>query len=230
MPFTIAFHRMPRLCDGNMRCEPGDAAGFDAEPWRFAADDCLRHRVNLEEGLRWARNAVSKPGIGVGNLAKQSTLARLQEANRRPDDAKRSMERAMALPGTTPVDIPMHGRALQDEGRERDGLEVIKSNAKRFPGRWPVHVGFARGYAGTGDDRTALVHARKALALAPDEGNRRNLEGLIKPFEERAAAKPPPAPLPTPGGPPGHRAPRRMRRSPNGRPAVAPAAPRARRA
>lgn len=189
VPFTIAFDHMPMLYVENMRRELRDAAGFDAEQWRLAADYCLRHKVNLDEGLRWAQNAVSKPGNGVENFANLSTLARLQEANGRPDDAKRSMERAMALPGTTPVDIHMYGRALQGEGREREALDVFKANAKRFPGQWPVHVGLARGYAGTGDYRTAIVHARKALAQAPDEGNRRNLEVLIKQFEERAAAK-----------------------------------------
>jgi hypothetical protein len=57
-------------------------------------------------------------------------------------------------------------------------------NAKRSPNQWPVHVGLMRGYAAMGDKKKALAEAKLAVAQAPDEGNRKNLQGLVKQLEE----------------------------------------------
>lgn len=41
-----------------------------------------------------------------------------------------------------------------------------------------------RGYAATGDTKKALAEAKLAVAQAPDEANRKNLQGLVKQLEE----------------------------------------------
>ncbi len=41
-----------------------------------------------------------------------------------------------------------------------------------------------RGYAAMGDKKKALEEGKLALAQAPDEGNKKNLQGLIKQLEE----------------------------------------------
>ena len=41
-----------------------------------------------------------------------------------------------------------------------------------------------RGYAAAGDKKKALEEAKLALAQAPDEGNKKNLERLIKQLQE----------------------------------------------
>ena len=40
-----------------------------------------------------------------------------------------------------------------------------------------------RGYAAVGDKKKALEEAKLALAQAPDPGNKKNLEGIIKQLE-----------------------------------------------
>ena len=45
----------------------------------------------------------------------------------------------------------------------------------------------ARGYAGTGDTKAALASAKKAVAQAPDEANRKNVESLVRQFEAKLA-------------------------------------------
>jgi Flp pilus assembly protein TadD len=54
--------------------------------------------------------------------------------------------------------------------------------------QWPVNVGLARLHAMSGDNKQAGVYAKKALPEAPDDGNRRNLEGLIQQWSVTAAA------------------------------------------
>ena len=41
-----------------------------------------------------------------------------------------------------------------------------------------------RAYAATGDGKKALEEARLALKQAPDEGNRKNLQGLVERLEK----------------------------------------------
>jgi len=66
--------------------------------------------------------------------------------------------------------------------------KIFLMNAKRFPNQWPVNVGLARLHAMSGDNKQAVVYAKKALPQAPDDGNRKNLEGLIQQWSATAAA------------------------------------------
>ena len=62
-------------------------------------------------------------------------------------------------------------------------MTVFETNAARFDGAWPTQVGLMRGHAALGNAARALEHARKALAQAPDDLNRKNLEGIIARLE-----------------------------------------------
>ena len=66
-------------------------------------------------------------------------------------------------------------------------MRVWQLNAKRFPNQWPIHVGLMRGYSAMGDQKKALAEAKLALAQAPDDNNRKNLEGMIKQLEQGKA-------------------------------------------
>jgi len=46
-----------------------------------------------------------------------------------------------------------------------------------------VHVGLMRAWAAKGENKKALAEARLAVAQAPDDQNRKNLEGLVKKLE-----------------------------------------------
>ena len=65
---------------------------------------------------------------------------------------------------------------LLAQKRTAEAMEVFELNAQLHPDVWPVHVGLARGHAALGHRKEALEHAKLALAQAPDEANRRNLE------------------------------------------------------
>ena len=112
-----------------------------------------------------------------------STLSALQGANGKADDARKTMERAIALPGTTSSEIHQFGRQLQAQGKNEEAMKVFEANAKRFPNQWPVNVGLARGHMGLGRKKEALAAARAAMSQAPDDASRRNLETLIQQIE-----------------------------------------------
>jgi tetratricopeptide (TPR) repeat protein len=63
-------------------------------------------------------------------------------------------------------------------------MTIFQQAAKRWPGAWPTDVGIARAYSAMGDYKQALKHARAALAIAPDDLNRKNLERMIGLLEQ----------------------------------------------
>lgn len=182
VPFRITVDNAADLYVQNMRNELRSSPGFGWQGWNMAAQYALENKVNLEEGLRWAENAVNPPS-GTANFTTLSTLARLQEANGKAADAKKSMDLALAHPTATPFEIHVYARQLQGEKKNDEALKVFEMNAKRHPGQWPTEFGLARGYAGVGQTAKALEHARKAVAQAPDEASKANVENFIKQLE-----------------------------------------------
>ena len=111
------------------------------------------------------------------------TLADAQEANGKSAEAAKSREAAMNDPSATVFDLHGYGRQLIAKGKKEEALKVFQLNAKRNPNAWPTNGGLARGYSASGNYPEALKYAKLALAQAPDEGNRKNLENMIKKLE-----------------------------------------------
>ena len=111
------------------------------------------------------------------------TLSTLQDLNGKSDEAKKTFEKAVNHKTATPLQIHVAARQLLTSGKKDEAVQLFQLNAKRFPNQWPTHVGLMRAYAATGDNKKALAEAKLALAQAPDAGNKKNLEGLIKKLE-----------------------------------------------
>ena len=115
--------------------------------------------------------------LGLRHLAHLSSRIVRHGHSRTGTDDSSDAHSGIAPPPRCPE---REGRRLQKE----QAMRVFQFNAKRFPNQWPVHVGLMRGYAAMGDKKKALEEAKLALAQAPDEGNRKNLQGLVKQLEE----------------------------------------------
>lgn len=186
VPVTIEVENVNDLWVEGLRTDLRGWSGFSWQNWQAAAQFCADQNVNLAEGLVWAQRAVSDPTWGGGdeNFVTLTTLAKLQELNGKPADAEKTYAKAYNHPTATPVQIHQAARALQREGKKEQTIKLYQLNAKRFPNQWPVHVGLMRAYAAAGDNRKALAEAKLALAQAPDEQNKKNLEGLIQKLEK----------------------------------------------
>ena len=124
------------------------------------------------------------PGIGVSNFSTLSTKAQVLSKMGRDGEAKTIMQSALHLPGTTSLEIHQYGRQLLNAKKNSEALEVFKFNAERNGEAWPTNVGLMRGYAANGDNAKALEYAKKAMVQAPDDLNRKNLEGIVKSLSE----------------------------------------------
>jgi Protein of unknown function (DUF2911) len=184
VPFTIAVDDVPARWIAKMRDEMRGYTGFSWENWQRAADYCLQNKLNLPQALDWAQRAAGPNFGGASEVQALTTLARAQAANGRDAEAVKTWERAVALPGATPIQIHQVGRSLLAEGKKEEALRMFQTNARRFPDQWPVNVGLMRGYAGVGDTKKALEAARFALKQAPDEPSRKSIEGAIAKLEK----------------------------------------------
>jgi hypothetical protein len=184
VPLTITVDDAPARWVAKLRDELRGYTGFYWENWQRAADYCLQNKLNLPEALTWAERGAGPNFGGDSEIVALATLARAQEANGKTAEAAKTWDKAINLPGATAVQIHQVGRALLAEGKTQQALTIFQTNAKRFPDKWPVHVGLMRAYAATGDAKKALEEARLALKQAPDEGNRKNLESLIVKLEK----------------------------------------------
>jgi hypothetical protein len=184
VPFSITVDDAPARWVAKMRAELRGYTGFTWQNWQQAADYCLQNKLNLPEALTWAERAAGPNFGGDSQVMALATLARAQAANGKDADAAKTWDKAIALPGATAIQIHQVGRSLLAEGKNEQAMRIFQTNAKRFPDQWPVHVGLMRAFAATGDAKKALEEARLALKQAPDEGNKKNLQGVIEKLEK----------------------------------------------
>lgn len=186
IPVAIEVENVNQLWVDNLRTELRSSPGFNWQNWQQAANFCAQNNINLPEALKWAERAVSDPSWSGGqeNFTTLATLSRLQAMNGKPEESQKTFDKALNHPTAQPVQIHMAARQLMTAGNKEQALRVFQFNAKRFPNQWPVHVGLMRGYAAMGEKKKALEEAKLALAQAPDEANRKNLQGLVKQLEE----------------------------------------------
>jgi hypothetical protein len=183
-PWKIDVDNASEIYVSRLRQELTTVPGFDYRSYVAAANYCAKSKTDLDQGLKWAEAAISMPGIGQANFTSLGAKAQVLAAMGRGEEAKGVMQTALKLPTTTSLEIHQYGRQLQALKKPAEAMEVFKYNAERYGDAWPTHVGLMRGYAGIGDNKQALEHAKIALPQAPDELNRKNIESMIKTLSE----------------------------------------------
>jgi tetratricopeptide (TPR) repeat protein len=184
VPMTITVPKIDDLFVGIISNELRNSPGFTWQNWDAAAQYCLTQKTHLDQGLKWAQNAVSFPFIGQENFTTLVTLSQLQEANGMAAEARQTLDRALAHRTAGPVDIHTFARNLQAQKKTDEAIRIFELNAKRYPKEWPVEVGLMRALSAKGNYKEALKHARVALAQAPDSQNKTNLERMIGLLEQ----------------------------------------------
>lgn len=187
VPWKVQVENVEDIYISRLTRDLTNQPGFSWQGYDAAAQATLTMNSHFEKGLEWANAAISLPFVGQENYQTLSTKARLLTKLGRADEARTVMLTAVKHPTATPILIHVYGRQLLTEGKKQEALEVFELNARRNGDTWPVHVGLARGYSAAGNLPKALDHARKALAQAPDDLNRKSLEGMV---ESLAAGKP----------------------------------------
>jgi hypothetical protein len=151
--------------------------GFDPTAYAQAADFCLKNKSHVQEGDQWASKALE----GKKDFSTMSTKAQFCQFNGQTQRADSLMKEAMKVGSM--IDLHQYGKSLIAKNRKMEALDVFTLNAKNHPKDFTTYVGLARGYSATGDFKKAIVNAKAALPLAPNDMNKQSVEGMIKKLE-----------------------------------------------
>lgn len=184
IPFTVEVDLMNTALSA-IRADLSGAIGFDPPSLQAAAAWCLTNQVNYEQALGWI-NRATDPNLGaVKSFNALSIKAGLLSKLNQQAEADKVM--TAALETATALEMHQYGRRLLMEKKPKEAMVVFERNYKQNKGVWPTHVGMMRGYSAMGDLKKALEHARLAVAQAPDELNKKNLEQAVKTLESGKA-------------------------------------------
>ncbi len=146
-----------------------------------AAQYCLNKNINLEEALAWSKNAIVGPAGQKTYITLRNLATAYEKLNRIPE-ADSTMNEALLI--ATANQYTAYGRILIGQKRTDKALDIFKASQKRYGDIFGVNSGLVNGYSAKGDFKNALKFAEKAIAQAPDENSKKQLEDFIIKLKE----------------------------------------------
>jgi tetratricopeptide (TPR) repeat protein len=170
IPFKVEVPNINDLYLSKMRDELRGYPGFNHQNWMAAAQFCVQNKVNLDEALTWANNAVALPFIGQEEFNSLQTKATVLDALGRTAEAEAVMNKAMNHPTATVQSIHQYGRTLLAAGKNQKALDVFLLNKKLHPeDKFTIYAGLARGYTAVGDKKNAIKNWETAIKNIPED-------------------------------------------------------------
>jgi tetratricopeptide (TPR) repeat protein len=156
-----------------------NTGGFTWAGYNEAANWCLDNNYNLDEALKWEETSIQNED----RFENWATKSHILEALGRKDDAAKAL--ATALDKATAVQLYGYARSLHRQGNIKRALELYPLVSKRNPDHWIGHLALARIASNAGDFAAATKEIKLALAVAPDDGAKPALQGMLKKLEAK---------------------------------------------
>lgn len=177
IPFTIEVDYVKVQLE-SFRKELRTEKGFIWQSWDQAASWCLQRNVNLDEALLWADSACSTNFGGDKFFSALSNKAQILEKLNRHEEAATLMKKAVS--SATMNEIHQYGRRLLQQKKNKEALEIFKTNYAKYPSQFTTYMGLVRGYSANAEYKNALKYAVLALPLAPNEQNKTSVTSMIE--------------------------------------------------
>ncbi len=146
-----------------------------------AAQYCLNKNINLEEALTWSIKAITGPGGQKTYITLRNLGVAYEKLNR---IALADSVMAEALTIATANQYTAYGRQLIVQQRTDKAMEIFTASQKRYGDVYGVNNGYMSGYSAKGDFKKAIMYAEKAMAQAPNDAAKKQLEGFIVKLKE----------------------------------------------
>jgi Tfp pilus assembly protein PilF len=180
IPFKIEVD-VENIVIAGLREQVKSQKGFNSNNMLQAAQYCLNKNINLEEALTWSIRAINgfqgqKSFITLRNLGvAYEKLNRLAQAD---------SVMAEALTIATANQYNVYGRALIAQKRTDKAMETFMASQKKYGDVFAVNTGLMYGYSATKDFAKAMAAAEKAMAQAPNEAAKKQIEPLLQKLKE----------------------------------------------
>ncbi|HZV68780.1 MAG TPA: DUF2911 domain-containing protein [Saprospiraceae bacterium] len=185
IPMRIAVPDLNDLYIAQIDRELENSPGFTSTNYAAAANFLLQENYKLEKALEWANASIDLPFTGQKSFTNITTKANVLLKMGRKDEAMSSFESAMKLSDAAPGTVHQLGRGLLGQGEKEMALKVFQMNYDNAKGEWPTNVGMLRGLSAVGRYDDALKYAQAALAQAPDDVNKKNINGMIEKLKNK---------------------------------------------
>jgi TolA-binding protein len=148
--------------------------GFNWQGLNSAAIYAVNNKVNMEEALRWADQAIAQNR----SFATLSTKANLLKAMGKAEESDKMMSDAIAM--STEVELNLYGYQVMGNGQMDKAIEIFILNTKRFPKSANTWDSLGEGYVTKGDNKNAIINFKKALSMNPPDNVKANSEKFLK--------------------------------------------------
>jgi len=155
--------------------------GFTPALILTATQYCFTKNINLEEALVWSRRAIDGNGGQKTYITLRNLATAYEKLNRLPE-ADSTMAEALTI--ATANQYTAYGRQLIAQKRNDKALEVFIASQKRYGDMFGVNSGLVNGYSAKGDFKNAIKYAEKAMAQAPNDAVKKQVEGQITRLKE----------------------------------------------
>ena len=106
-------------------------------------------------------------------------LGRALTESGRPAEALEPLFEAQRLAPSDPRILNALGWTLNEQSRYEEALVLLSLGLRSAPNFAPLHINLTVAYMGLGDRENALVHAKRAVELAPDSAEARGNLGRL---------------------------------------------------
>jgi len=179
VPFTIKAN-VDSLVIANFKEELRSKSQFDWEAWHQAARYCLYRELELEQGLEWVNHSLNGFFASKEVYDNLRTKAGLLEKLDSTTEAKLVLDKALAHPTATALDLYRHGHQVLFNKQVEQALNVFKNCKERYPTHWLSDHGLARAYSALGEYDKAILHEEFALKSAPERSKPYLIENIKK--------------------------------------------------
>lgn len=177
IPFRVTT-QLQKLQLASFERELRGEKGFDPHSLMQVATYMMERDMRLNDALDYiSRAEQSMPTFSV--LMVRSQIERKLGMAARADSTEQ-----LAVSRGNVQEVHAYARKLQRENQNEKAYRVFQQNYRRHPGLFITTVGMARGSAAVGKKKEALKYANEALAMAPDEGNKKAVEDIIKSLKD----------------------------------------------
>jgi len=177
VPFTVSVN-LPDTVAAHLHQEFRGLAQYTWESWNDAADYLARNKMDLDDALKYAGNAVQSEA----RYESYETKSEVLEAMGRKEEAAKVHEQALDQANAT--QLYQYARGLQREGKQQEAMAIFRKQAKKYPDEWITHAAIGRIDSSEGNFGGALKEMKLALESAP-EPSKPSVQALINRLENK---------------------------------------------
>ena len=148
--------------------------GFMWQNFNAAANYTLDNKVSIDQGLKWADQAI----LRNPNFGDMNTKAKLLDLQGNHTESEKVVKDAMAI--ATENDLNAYGYQLLGNKKFDEAIEVFTLNTKNHPASANVWDSLGEGYVLAGDKKNAIANFKKSLSLNPTPQTKANSEKYLK--------------------------------------------------